>query len=115
MTKSAAYGARLAFGDVNKTANPITAATNLLTVTAHGYTATQPVMLKSGLAGSAPLIAKKVYYVKTVLTNTFDLGWCHHRYHVGRVGHRHGAHGHRPDQLALRAEPPGIHHRRHDP
>jgi len=73
LTKSAAYGARLAFGDVNKTANPITAATNLLTVTAHGYSATQPVMLKSGLAGSAPLIAKKVYYVKTVLTNTFEL------------------------------------------
>jgi len=73
MTKSAAYGSRLAFGDVNKTANPITASTNLLTVTAHGYTATQPVMLKSGLAGSAPLIAKKVYYVKTVLTNTFEL------------------------------------------
>jgi len=73
MTKSAAYGARLAFGDINKTANPITAATNLLTVTAHGYTATQPVMLKSGLAGSAPLIAKKVYFVKTVLTNTFEL------------------------------------------
>ena len=73
MTKSAAYGSRLAFGDVNKTANPITASTNLLTVTAHGYTATQPVMLKSGLAGSVPLIAKKVYYVKTVLTNTFEL------------------------------------------
>jgi hypothetical protein len=73
MTKSAAYGARLAFGDVNKTANPITASTNLLTVTSHGYTATQPVMLKSGLTGSAPLIARKVYYVKTVLTNTFEL------------------------------------------
>jgi hypothetical protein len=73
MTKSAAYGARLAFGDVIKTANPITASTNLLTVTAHGYAATQPVMLKSPLTGSAPLIAKKVYYVKTVLTNTFEL------------------------------------------
>jgi hypothetical protein len=73
MTKSAAYGARLAFGDVTKTANPITASTNLLTVTSHGYTATQPVMLKSGLTGSAPLIARKVYYVKTVLTNTFEL------------------------------------------
>jgi hypothetical protein len=73
MTKSAAYGARLAFGDVNKTASPITASTNLLTVTSHGYTATQPVMLKSGLTGSAPLIARKVYYVKTVLTNTFEL------------------------------------------
>lgn len=73
MTKAAAYGARLAFGDITKTASPITAATNLLTVTAHGYTATQPVMLKSGLAGSAPLIAKKVYFVKTVLTNTFEL------------------------------------------
>lgn len=73
MTKSAAYGARLAFGDVNKTANPITAATNLLTVTAHGYSATQPVMLKYPLTGAAPLIAKKVYYVKTVLTNTFEL------------------------------------------
>jgi hypothetical protein len=73
MTKSAAYGARLAFGDVNKTANPITASTNLLTVTSHGYTATQPVMLKTGLTGSAPLIARKVYYVKTVLTNTFEL------------------------------------------
>jgi Lambda phage tail tube protein, TTP len=73
MTKSAAYGARLAFGDVNKTASPITASTNLLTVTAHGYTASQPVMLKSPLTGSAPLIAKKVYYVKTVLTNTFEL------------------------------------------
>lgn len=74
MTKAAAYGSRLAFGDVTKTANPITASTNLLTVTAHGYTATQPVMLKSaGLTGSAPLIARKVYYVKTVLTNTFEL------------------------------------------
>jgi hypothetical protein len=73
MTRSAAYGARLAFGDVTKTANPITASTNLLTVTSHGYTATQPVMLKSGLTGSAPLIARKVYYVKTVLTNTFEL------------------------------------------
>jgi len=73
VTKAAAYGARLAFGDVTKTANPITASTNLLTVTAHGYTATQPVMLKSGLTGSAGLIAKKVYYVKTVLTNTFEL------------------------------------------
>jgi hypothetical protein len=73
MTKSAAYGARLAFGDVNKTANPITAATNLLTVTSHGYAATQPVMLKYPLTGSGPLIAKKVYYVKTVLTNTFEL------------------------------------------
>lgn len=74
MTKSAAYGSRLAFGDITKTANPITASTNLLTVTAHGYTATQPVMLKAaGLTGSAPLIAKKVYYVKTVLTNTFEL------------------------------------------
>jgi len=73
MTKSAAYGSRLAFGDVNKTANPITASTNLLTVTSHGYSATQPVMLKSGLTGSAPLIARKVYYVKTVLTNTFEL------------------------------------------
>jgi hypothetical protein len=73
MTKSAAFGSRLAFGDVIKTANPITASTNLLTVTAHGYTATQPVMLKSGLTGSAPLIARKVYYVKTVLTNTFEL------------------------------------------
>ena len=74
MTKAAAFGSRLAFGDVTKTANPITASTNLLTVTAHGYTATQPVMLKSaGLTGSAPLIARKVYYVKTVLTNTFEL------------------------------------------
>jgi len=73
MTKSAAFGSRLAFGDVVKTANPITASTNLLTVTAHGYAATQPVMLKSGLMGSTPLIARKVYYVKTVLTNTFEL------------------------------------------
>ena len=74
MTKAAAFGTRLAFGDITKTASPITAATNLLTVTAHGYIATQPVMLKSaGLTGSAPLAAKKVYFVKTVLTNTFEL------------------------------------------
>src|SRR6185503_8970184 len=73
MTKAAAYGARLAFGDVTKTVSTITASTNLLGVTTHGYTATQPVMLKSGLAGGSPLIAKKVYYVKTVLTNTFEL------------------------------------------
>ena len=73
MTKSAAYGARLAFGDVVKTVSTITASTNLLGVTSHGYIATQPVMLKSGLAGGSPLIAKKVYYVKTVLTNTFEL------------------------------------------
>jgi len=73
MTKSAAYGSRLAFGDVTKTVSTIVAATNLVGVTSHGYIATQPVMFKSGLAGGAPLIAKKVYYVKTVLTNTFEL------------------------------------------
>lgn len=73
MTKSAAYGTRLAFGDVTK-AFTVAAATNLLTSTAHGYTATQPVMIKSaGFTPGTPLVAKKVYFVKTVLTNTFEL------------------------------------------
>lgn len=72
MTKAAAFGSRLAAGTVEK-AFTAAGATNLLTVTAHGYSATQPVMLLTPVTGSAPLIAKKVYYVKTVLTNTFEL------------------------------------------
>jgi len=73
MTKSAAYGSRLAFGDVNK-AFTVDDTTNLVTSTAHGYTATQPVMIKSlNYVAGTPLVARKVYYVKTVLTNTFEL------------------------------------------
>jgi hypothetical protein len=73
MTKSAAYGSRLAFGDVDK-AFTVDDTTNLLTATSHGYTATQPVMIKSAsYVAGAPLVAKKVYYVRDVLTNTFAL------------------------------------------
>jgi Lambda phage tail tube protein, TTP len=74
MTKSAAYGSRLAFGDVTKTVTAITAADNLLTSTSHGYANTQPVMLKTAsyVAGT-PLIPKKVYFVRDSLTNTFGL------------------------------------------
>ena len=73
MTKSAAYGARLAFGDVTK-AFTVDDTTNLLTCTTHGYVATQPVMIKSaGFSPGTPLVAKKVYYAKTILTNTFEV------------------------------------------
>jgi len=73
MTKSAAYGARLAFGDVNK-AFTVALATNLLTSTSHGYIATQPLMIKSAAyVPGTPLIAKKVYFARDILTNTFAL------------------------------------------
>jgi hypothetical protein len=73
MTKAAAYGSRLAFGDVNKTFT-VDDTTNLLTSTTHGYTNTQPVMIKSAdyVAGT-PLVARKVYFVRDSLTNTFGL------------------------------------------
>lgn len=73
MTKSAAYGSRLAFGDVTKAAT-FTASTNLVGVSTHGYIANQPVMFKSaGFTPGTPLVAKKVYYAKTILTNTFEV------------------------------------------
>lgn len=73
MTKSAAYGSRLAVGTVEK-AFTVAAADNLLTIAAHGYSNTQPVMIVSdSYVAGAPLIAKKVYFVRDSLTNTFTL------------------------------------------
>jgi len=73
VTKSAAYGARLAFGDVNK-AFTVAAATNLLTIATHGYSASDPILIKSaGFVSGTPLVVKKVYYARDILTNTFAL------------------------------------------
>ena len=73
MVKAAAYGSRLAFGDVTK-AFTVEETDNLLTSTSHGYANTTPVMIKSsGYVAGTPLVARKVYYVRDSLTNTFAL------------------------------------------
>lgn len=48
------------------------AATDLVTLNAHGFSNTDPVHF-TGLTGGAPLVAGTTYYVRDVTTNTFKL------------------------------------------